>query len=89
MEYQYPLDYHWSTEEMITVTKFYEAIEQAYEKGIQREYLMSLYRSFKEVVPAKMEEKKIDKEFQEVSGYSIYRVIQKAKKTEEQAVVKL
>ncbi|CAM4032956.1 hypothetical protein BAMA_09170 [Bacillus manliponensis] len=89
MEYQYPLDYHWSTEEMITVIKFYEAIEQAHEKGVQREDLMTLYRSFKEIVPAKMEEKKIDKEFQEVSGYSIYRVIQKAKKTEEQAVVKI
>lgn len=89
MEYQYPLDYHWSTEEMVTVIKFYEAIEQAYEKGIHREDLMNLYRCFKEIVPAKMEEKKIDKEFQEVSGYSIYRVIQQAKKTEEAATVKM
>lgn len=27
MEYQYPLDYDWSNEEMVTMVKFYEAIE--------------------------------------------------------------
>ena len=45
---------------------------------------MELYRRFKEIVPSKAEEKKIDKEFQEVSGYSIYRAIQRAKEIEEQ-----
>ena len=63
MEYQYPLDYDWSNEEMVTMVKFYEAIEKAYEKGIIREELMGLYRRFKEIVPSKAEEKKIDKEF--------------------------
>ncbi|MED2513331.1 UPF0223 family protein, partial [Bacillus thuringiensis] len=33
MEYQYPLDYDWSNEEMVIIVKFYEAIEKAYEKG--------------------------------------------------------
>ncbi|MEI4831170.1 MULTISPECIES: UPF0223 family protein [Bacillus] len=89
MEYQYPIDYDWSTEEMVAVIKFYEAIEQAYEKGLKRENLMSLYRNFKEIVPGKAEEKKIDKEFQEVSGYSIYRTIQKAKNLEEEDIVKM
>ena len=72
---------------MVTIVKFYEAIEKAYEKGIIREELMGLYRRFKEIVPSKAEEKKIDKEFQ-VSGYSIYRAIQRAKEVEEQKVVK-
>ncbi|MGN5650039.1 UPF0223 family protein [Bacillus sp. Brlt_9] len=89
MEYQYPLDYDWSNEEMVAIVKFYEAIEKAYEKGITREELMGLYRRFKEIVPSKAEEKKIDKEFQEVSGYSIYRAIQRAKETEEQKLVKV
>ncbi|WP_242276975.1 UPF0223 family protein, partial [Bacillus cereus group sp. BfR-BA-01446] len=31
----------------------------------------------------------IDKEFQEVSGYSIYRAIQKAKEIEEEKLVKM
>ncbi|ABS22897.1 UPF0223 family protein [Bacillus cytotoxicus] len=89
MEYQYPLDYDWSNEEMITVVKFYEAIERANEKGIVKEELMDLYRKFKQIVPSKAEEKKIDKEFQEVSGYSIYRTIQKGKDTEEHKIVKM
>ena len=49
---------------------------------------MGLYRRFKEIVPSKAEERKLIKEFQEVSGYSIYRAIQRAKEVEEQKLVK-
>ncbi|CAH2462964.1 MULTISPECIES: UPF0223 family protein [Bacillus] len=89
MEYQYPLDYDWSNEEMVAVVKFYEAIEKVYEKGVLREDLMELYRRFKEIVPSKAAEKTIDKEFQEVSGYSIYRTIQRAKEVAEKKIVKM
>ena len=50
---------------------------------------MGLYRRFKEIVPSKAAEKKIDKEFQEVSGYSIYRTIQRAKEVAEKKIVKM
>ena len=50
---------------------------------------MRKWLRFKEIVPSKAEEKKIDKEFQEVSGYSIYRAIQRAKEIEEQKLVKM
>lgn len=63
MEYQYPLDYNWSNEEMVAVVKFYEAIEKVYEKGVLREDLMELYRRFKEIVPSKALEKKLIKNF--------------------------
>ncbi|MGM9986664.1 MAG: UPF0223 family protein [Bacillaceae bacterium] len=89
MDYQYPLDYHWSTEEMIDVVRFYEKIEQANEKGIKKEELMASYRRFKEIVPSKAEEKKLDAEFQEISGYSIYRTMQQAKGKVEGETVKL
>lgn len=79
MEYQYPIDYHWSTEEVVDVIKFFEAIENAFEKGIDREVLMNAYRRFKEIVPSKAEEKTLCGEFEESSGYSAYRVIRKAK----------
>jgi uncharacterized protein YktA (UPF0223 family) len=79
MEYQYPIDYHWSTDEIVDVIKFYEAIEMAYEKGIDREHLMLVYRRFKEIVPSKAEEKTLCSEFEEISGYSAYRVLKKAK----------
>ncbi|NYE05350.1 uncharacterized protein YktA (UPF0223 family) [Bacillus niacini] len=79
MEYQYPIDYHWTTDEIVDVIKFYEAIERAYEKGIERDELMDIYRRFKEIVPGKAEEKTLCGEFEDISGYSSYRTIKKAK----------
>jgi uncharacterized protein YktA (UPF0223 family) len=81
MEYQYPIDYHWTTNETIDVIHFFEAIEKAYEKGIEREKLMAAYRRFKEVVPSIAEEKKLCGEFEEMSSYSSYRTIKKAKES--------
>lgn len=79
MEYQYPIDYSWSTDEIVDVIKFFEAVEKAYENGIERDNLMQAYRRFKEIVPSKAEEKTLCGEFEEMSGYSSYRTIKKAK----------
>jgi uncharacterized protein YktA (UPF0223 family) len=79
MEYQYPIDHNWSTDEIVDVIKFYECIELAYEKGIDRDALLNVYRRFKEIVTSKAEEKKLCGEFEEMSGYSSYRTIQKVK----------
>lgn len=79
MEYQYPIDYHWSTDEVVDVIKFFEAVEQAYEKEIERNAVMNAYRRFKEIVPSKAEEKTICGEFEEISGYSAYRTIKEAR----------
>lgn len=79
MEYQYPIDYHWTTDEIVDVIKFYEAVERAYEKGIDRDELMNIYRRFKEIVPSKAEEKTLCGEFEDISGYSSYRTIKKVK----------
>ena len=74
MDYNYPLDYSWSTEDILEVVALYNAVEQAYEKGISKDDFLNAYRRFKNVVGTKSEEKQIDKEFEEVSGYSIYKV---------------
>ncbi|MDZ5470633.1 UPF0223 family protein [Bacillus sp. 31A1R] len=79
MEYQYPIDHEWSTDEIIDVINFFQQIEKAYEHGIERDQLMNAYRRFKEIVPSKSEEKKICGEFEEMSGYSTYRTIQLSK----------
>lgn len=79
MDYQYPISFDWSTEETVDVIQFFQCIEQAYERGIERKSLMEAYRRFKEIVPSKAEEKTIGNEFEQVSGYSIYRVIKKMK----------
>lgn len=89
MDYQYPISLDWSTEETVDVIKFFECIEKAYEKGIERTLLMNAYRRFKEIVPSKAEEKTICNEFEEVSGYSSYKVIQKAKESNEQGTLKI
>ena len=89
MDYQYPIDYTWKTDEIVKVISFFQGIEQAYEKGIRREDLMRLYKEFKQIVPSIAEEKKVCGEFEEVSGYSSYRTMQKAKKSDEGDLVKM
>jgi uncharacterized protein YktA (UPF0223 family) len=84
MEYQYPFSIDWTTEEVIDVVAFFEAIEQAYEKKVKKEDLMSRYRRFKEIVPSKSEEKKICGEFEQSSGYSSYHVVKKMNESESQ-----
>ncbi|MFT8320326.1 MAG: UPF0223 family protein [Bacillus sp. (in: firmicutes)] len=89
MEYQYPIDIDWSTDEIITAVKFFECIEQAYEKGVNRNVLMDQYRLFKVIVPGKSQEKKVCGEFEEISGYSSYKTIKKAKEAKDDIVIKM
>jgi uncharacterized protein YktA (UPF0223 family) len=89
MDYQYPIDYDWSTDEIVKVISFFQGIERAYENGIEREQLMNLYNEFKRIVPSKSEEKKLCNEFEEVSGYSSYQVIKRAKNNANEGFIKL
>lgn len=86
-EYSYPLDFEWTTEEIISVVEFYQAVELAYEKGISRDEFMTKYRGFKEVVKSIAEEKTSFREFEEVSGYAAFPVVKAAK--EGQPTIKL
>ncbi|WP_071395482.1 UPF0223 family protein [Bacillus tuaregi] len=89
MEYQYPIDPDWSTEEIIDVIRFFETIEQAYEKGVKRELLLDVYRRFKEIVPGKAQEKKLCAEFEVVSGYSFYRTMKKGKEADSDSIIRM
>ena len=75
----YPIDLEWSHEEMNKVIKLWNAVEEAYEKGIQVEVFKKAYQEFKTVVRSIGEEKRLGREFEEVSGYSLYRVVQASK----------
>ncbi len=46
MEYSYPLSTDWTTQEMVDVVHFFEAVEAAYEKGIKREVVYGEISSF-------------------------------------------
>lgn len=77
--YDYPLDFTWTTDEIINVMSLYNAVEKAYEEGISKEEFMNCYRLFTSIVDSKSQQKQLDKDFLKVSGYSIYEVFQKAK----------
>ena len=81
--YSYPLDLSWSTEELASVLSFYNKVEEAYESKVEAKEYMEAYRAFKKVVPSIGEEKRLGREFKEVSGYSLYRANQAAKQKEE------
>ncbi|MGI2327340.1 UPF0223 family protein [Planococcus sp. YIM B11945] len=89
MEYSYPFSLEWSTDEIIDVVTFFEGIEMAYEKGIERENLFARYRRFKEIVPAMSEEKTYFREFEEESGYASFPVIKEMKAKSNGDIIKL
>ncbi|MGX6979925.1 UPF0223 family protein [Vagococcus elongatus] len=78
-KYYYPLNDEWSHEEIVTVMNLWTKVEEAYEEGVDVESLSTAYHKFKEVVPSIGEEKTLGREFEKVSGYSLYRVMQAAK----------
>lgn len=77
--YQYPLDLNWSTEEMIAVVNFWADLEKVYEQGMDRQAFLNSYQSFKSVVKSIGEERKLGREFEELSGYSLYHAVKHAK----------
>ncbi len=83
MEYSYPIDPDWSTEEIMQVIDFFQQVEEAYESGTSSEKVQSTYKKFKQVVPSKSEEKTLFKEFEKKSGYVPYDVVKKANQQEE------
>lgn len=89
MEYSYPILADWSTEEIIDVIKFFEGVEQAYEKGIKREDLLARYRRFKQIVPSQAEEKSVFREFEEASGYVSYQAVKLTKELEDGQLVQI
>jgi len=88
MEYTYPFSLDWSTEEIVDVVQFFEAIEKAYEKGVKREELLLKYRRFKEIVPSIAEEKTYFREFEKESGYASYPIVKLVKEKGDNTVIK-
>ncbi|KEQ32873.1 hypothetical protein SK1126_0776 [Streptococcus mitis] len=57
---------------------FFNDVEAAYESKVEAKKLLDSYKGFKAVVPSKSEEKRLGREFETVSGYSLYRAVQAA-----------
>ncbi|WP_313891423.1 UPF0223 family protein [Psychrobacillus sp.] len=88
MEYTYPFSTDWSTDEIVAVVQFFEAIENAYEKGVKREELLQKYRRFKEIVPSIAEEKTYFREFEKESGYASYPIVKLMKEKEDGSIIR-
>ncbi|KRN33619.1 UPF0223 family protein [Weissella halotolerans] len=84
--FNYPLLAGWTTTDIVKVSHLYSQVAQAYEGGVNRETLLAAYQAFKEVVPAKSEEKQLSRQFEQLSGYSIYRAVQLAKQSQKKVI---
>lgn len=80
MEYNYPLNSDWSTEEMVAVVQFFEVIEKAYESKVKASDVKERYLQLRAIIPSKAEEKTIFRDFEKASSYNSYRVVQLALK---------
>ena len=87
--YSYPLDLDWSTEEMITVVKFFQCIERGYKKGVKAADLNDAYKNFKDIVPSKAEEKTIFREFKSVSSLEPFTLVKQLKISSPKDILKV
>jgi len=87
--YSYPLDENWTQDDIVTVIDLYNEVEKAYESGVQRDEFLQKYRSFQQVVPMKMEQKRLDKAFELESGYSIYQVFKQCQNANTRGKVRI
>ncbi|KFZ26615.1 MAG: hypothetical protein KQ78_01140 [Candidatus Izimaplasma bacterium HR2] len=78
--YSYPIDYDlYTPEEVVTLVEFYALIEDANEGKVNKEVLIKKHNEFRKILNSISIEKQIDKEFEKISGYSIYKTIKKYK----------
>ena len=76
--YSYPFPFECSSQEIADVIALWVALEAAYEGGIDRQEFLDKYKGFKKIIPSKMEEKQLAKEFAQASGYELYPTVKKA-----------
>jgi len=78
--YSYPIDYsYYSQEEIVVLVEFLSMIEDANTTKLDKGKLMKKYNQFRNIIGSVSAEKALDKEFERLSGYSIYKTIKKYK----------
>lgn len=79
--YEYPLIDGLTVTEMTTVINFFNQVELAYENGngVNMESFRAAYDNYRKVIPSKSEQKKMEREFKNNSGYDSYAVIKQLK----------
>lgn len=75
MGYSYPIDPSWNMEELLAVMDLLTVVEKAYEGGVSITEVGKVYKKFKDMHFSISDEKQLDKEFKQVSGYSLHEVL--------------
>jgi len=76
--YSYPIDFDLYTErEAVVLVEFLALIEDANEGKANADRLRKMYKKYRNIINSVSTEKQLDKEFEKISGYSIYRTIKK------------
>ena len=80
MEFNYPIDYTlYNTEEITTIIKFLDLIEECYLSGVELTEFKSAYKEFKSVVSAKSVENLLYRDFKEITGFDGYLAVKEMK----------
>lgn len=80
-DYQLPIDLDWTTAEIITVSEFVDAVFAAHEQGVDRERLLALYSAYRQVLPAKSEQKTFERQIEQDTNISVFQTIKAAQAT--------
>ena len=76
--YTYPIDFElYTKEEAVILIEFLSLIEDANEGKVDKDKLIKKYKQFRSIINSVSTEKQLDREFEKLSGYSIYRTIKK------------
>lgn len=79
--YTLPIDSNWTIDDIVTVSAFVDKVLQVYENGVLKVTLLAHYDKFRQVIPSKSEQKQFDRNFEQQTGFSIYRTIKLAQAT--------
>ena len=76
--YTYPIDFDlYTKKEAIILIEFLALIEDANEGKSDKDVLKKMHKKFRSIINSVSTEKQMDKEFEKISGYSIYKTIKK------------
>ncbi len=78
--YTYPIDYDlFTSEEVSIIIEFLSLIEDANERKVDPIVLSKKHQEYRKIINSIAMEKQIDRDFEKVSGYSIYQTLKKYK----------
>jgi uncharacterized protein YktA (UPF0223 family) len=78
--YSYPIDYElFTTEEILGIVEFLNLVESANDQKKVPENIVKAYKKYRSIINSPSIEKQIDRDFEKLSGYSIYKTMNKIK----------